>query len=94
MYALESFNKSFGGLFGQTPSDDEDHGGTKEEYEPTFTERFGWIYNVKQVADYERVTLDYVYDRLPLMQFMNDLVYLKEKEQEDIRILKKSYNAE
>lgn len=45
---------------------------------------------MKKVADYENVPLDYVYDRLPIMQFMNDLVYLKEKEREDLRQLKEA----
>lgn len=85
---MEKFNRGFGGLFGQPSGGDEDDSGAEAGDEETFTARFGWIFNAKQVADFEGVPLDYVYDKLPVMQFLNDISYLKEKEREDIRLLK------
>jgi hypothetical protein len=50
--------------------------------EENFSSRFGWIYNAKQVSEFEMITLDAVYD-LPVVQFLNDLAYLKSKKQLD-----------
>jgi hypothetical protein len=50
--------------------------------EEDFSSRFGWIYNAKQVSEFEMITLDAVYD-LPVVQFLNDLAYLKSKKQLD-----------
>ena len=46
--------------------------------ESVFTENFGWIYSAKQVAEMEGIPLDAVYD-LSVIQFLNDLAYLKQK---------------
>lgn len=43
-------------------------------------ELFGWIYNAEQIADYERIKLEEVFD-LPVMQFLNGLSYLKARGQ-------------
>lgn len=50
--------------------------------EENFASNWGWIYNAKEVADFESISLDKVYD-LPVIQFLNDLSYLKSKKQLD-----------
>lgn len=51
---------------------------------------YGWIYQAAIVAEHERVELDKVYE-MPVLQFLNDLAYLKAKqdyEQQQIKNLK------
>ena len=50
--------------------------------EENFANNWGWIYNAKEVAEFEGIPLDKVYD-LPVIQFLNDLSYLKSKKQLD-----------
>lgn len=49
-----------------------------------FTDHFGWIYNVKSVAEFEGITMEAAFD-LSVVQGLNDLVYLKEKQAYDAR---------
>jgi len=74
--SLNKLIKSYRGLFGE-PS------GNEEEDKPhVFIEQYGWLYSAKQVADYEGIPLDKVYD-LPVIQALNDLSYLKAKQNFD-----------
>lgn len=41
-----------------------------------FIDQYSWQYSAKQIAEYERITVDQAYD-LPIMQALNDLAYLK-----------------
>ena len=43
-----------------------------------FEKHFGWIYNIKCVAEFEGIKMDDVY-LLPVQHFLNDLSYLKMK---------------
>ena len=58
-----------------------------------FNRYYGWIYSATQVAEHERITLDQAFE-LPVLQFLNDLAYLKmfkkleAKQMEDIRLKK------
>ena len=40
--------------------------------------KYGWIYQAELVADFERVTLDEVM-AFPLRRFLNDLIYITNK---------------
>lgn len=40
-------------------------------------ERWGWVHNTKQVADFENITIIQAY-QLPIIQYLNDLAYLKD----------------
>jgi hypothetical protein len=80
VFFLESFqeiNEAFASLFNvQNNSEDEDGEGSKD---PTgFTQKFGWIYNAKMVSEFEFISVDAVMD-LPVLQFLNDLNYIKTK---------------
>ena len=77
---IESLNKlirSYSGLFGLGEVQDEE-----EEKPHPFVEKYGWLFSAKQVADYEGIPLDKVYD-LPVIQALNDLSYLKAKQNFD-----------
>lgn len=69
---LEKFNAEYNTLFG-----------LGDDYDPRitghrFNKRYGWVYSASAIAEYERITLDEAY-RLPVRQALNDLAYLKEK---------------
>jgi hypothetical protein len=75
---VESLNKlikSYSGLFGTNEE-------TQSEKPHQFIDRYGWLYSAKQIADYEAIPLDKVYD-LPVIQALNDLSYLKAKQAYD-----------
>ena len=48
-------------------------------------ELFGWLYNAEQVAEYERIKLNDVFE-MPVIQFLNGLSYLKSKGQHQKRL--------
>jgi len=73
--SLNKLIKSYSGLFGTA----EENEGEKPH---PFIERYGWLYSAKQVADYEGIPLDKAYD-LPVIQALNDLSYLKAKQNFD-----------
>jgi hypothetical protein len=50
---------------------------------------FGWIYQASLVAEFERITMEEVYD-IPTIQFLNDLSYLKAKNEYEAEQLKKA----
>lgn len=41
-----------------------------------FDGRFGWLYNAKQVADFEGISLDECFEK-DVTSFLNYLIYLK-----------------
>ena len=57
--------------------------------EENFASNWGWIFNVKEVSVFEGIPLDKVYE-LPVIQFLNDLSYLKSKKQLDEHQYKQS----
>jgi len=87
---LERFNKQFGALFGERV---ESEGDEVEGVEDDFGKRFGWIFNAKKAADFENITLDECYE-LGVVQFLNDLIYLKEYESHERRMIKNARNSE
>jgi len=82
---LRRFNKQFTGLF-EIRDEGEDTGEPVEQTDGGFDQRYGWIYNTKRIADFEGVTMDEAYD-LCVMQALNDLAYLKEKDRNDKRLI-------
>lgn len=74
------FNKRFQTLFAEGSEDK-----TEVKTDP-FNIRYGWTYSASCVAEYERITLEQAY-QLPVMQALNDLVYLKEKAAYDEKII-------
>jgi hypothetical protein len=51
---------------------------------------YGWIYQSKLVAEHEGITLEKAFDT-PTLQFLNDLAYIKAKNEYDREQLKKVY---
>lgn len=74
--SLNNLIKSYSGLFGLLDQQEE------TEKPHAFIEKYGWLFSAKQVADYEGIPLDKVYD-LPVIQALNDLSYLKAKQNFD-----------
>ena len=89
MQSLQRFNKLWPQLFGSGHDEagDEPDGGERNVNE--FDKYYGWIYSTKQVAEFEGCKLDEAY-QLPLMQALNDLVYLKAKSEHDRLMAKKN----
>jgi hypothetical protein len=83
--SFQELNNQFGVLFGK--SDGEEEGTERSNDE--FQKSFGWIYNAKLVSEFENISLDEVW-KLPTLQFLNDLTYLKLKLEWDANELKKS----
>jgi hypothetical protein len=53
-------------------------------------EQYGWIYQAELVSQYERIELTKVYD-MPTVHFLNDLAYLKSKNEYEALLRKKAY---
>ena len=87
---LERFNKQFGALF--RPADREE-GGEPEGLTDDFEARYGWIFSAKRVADFENISLDQCFG-LGVIQFLNDLSYLKEFEQHERKMIKNARDSE
>jgi hypothetical protein len=51
---------------------------------------YGWIYQAKLVAEHEGIRLEKAFD-LNTLQFLNDLAYIKAKNEYDREQLKKVY---
>ena len=78
MHTLGEFNEQYKGLFGRGDAEIDEEPKGSATIEDQFQDDFGWIYNAREVAEFERIGLDMVYD-LPVIQFLNDLSYLKQK---------------
>lgn len=79
---VDSFNKlikSYKGLFEIPDEIDEEEEKVKQH---PFIENYAWIFSAKEVAIHEGITLDAAFE-LPVMQALNDLSYLKSKQQYD-----------
>ena len=75
MSTLRKFHEGFAELF-NTKVDSE--GGEADDSLPDdndFNTRFGWIYNAKQVADFENISLWEFWEK-DVMSFLNHLLYL------------------
>jgi hypothetical protein len=82
--AVEIFIKSFKaliasykGLFGEPLPE-----GEESEKPHVFIDQYGWIFSAKQVADHNGITIDQAYE-LPVIHALNDMSYLKSKQQYD-----------
>jgi len=82
--SFQELNSRFSSLYGN--SDEQD--GTGESIDE-FQRSFGWIYNAKLVSEFEDISLDDVW-KLPVIQFLNDLTYLRLKIEWDANKLKQS----
>lgn len=83
---MERLNGSYPGIFGGRVSEDgeDNQGGSTGD---GFNETYGWLYNAKRVADFEGIPLEDAMD-LSVIQFLNDIGYLKSKDEYDKKLLK------
>lgn len=70
-------DKLFPVLFGEGVDRGDDQAAS-DTIEQVFQRHYGWTYSAVLVAEHERITLDQAFD-LPVLQFINDLAYLKMK---------------
>lgn len=80
--SLNNLIASYPGLFPPPPKPRPGEELPKEEKPHPFLEQYGWIFSATQVADHEKIKLDDAYE-LPIMQALNDLAYLKGKQEYD-----------
>ena len=91
LHTLEGINAAYPALFGKRISEErseQDGSGADTE---RFIEIFGWIHNAKMVAEHEGIPLEQVWN-LGVIQFLNDLLYLKMKDKYDAEQLRKISN--
>jgi hypothetical protein len=82
-------DKGFEGLFGTRDDGEELDEVPSRSSVSNFMRDFGWIYQASLVAEFERITMEEVYD-IPTLQFLNDLSYLKAKNEYEAEQLKKA----
>jgi hypothetical protein len=86
---LQELDKSFEGLFGSRDDGEELDEIPSRSSVSNFMRDFGWIYQASLVAEFERIPMEEVYD-IPTIQFLNDLSYLKAKNEYEAEQLKKA----
>lgn len=74
IYSIKNLNEKYKGLF--------DDGADVEDNGKGFSKDYIWLFNAKSVAEFEQISIDEVWE-LPIMQFLNDLGYLKYKNKWD-----------
>lgn len=83
--SFKNLNSRYEVLFGSKDEDSDESEVSVDEFQKSF----GWIYNAKLVSEFENISLDAVW-KLPVLQFLNDLTYIKLKLDWDAKQLKKS----
>jgi hypothetical protein len=74
--SFKNVNEEFEYLFQETEVSE----GTTLSKE--FGRSFGWLYNAKMVSEFEGISIEEVW-KIPTIQFLNDLSYLKMKREVD-----------
>lgn len=91
---IDSLNElvaSYKGLFENDEAEEEEEQVRPMRKGPDvhpFIEQYGWIYSATEIAAHEGIKLDEVYE-LPVIQALNDLSYLKSKQQYNKHLSKK-----
>lgn len=89
--SLNELVASYKGLFDNEETEEEDEQVRPMRKGPDihpFIEQYGWIYSATEVAQHEGIKLDEAY-ALPVIQALNDLSYLKSKQQYNKHLSKK-----
>ena len=84
---LKRLGQQFSGLFEESIPNGNDPG-TVANGSGSFSEHYGWIYSTEQVAEFERISLEQAYE-LGVLQYLNDLVYIKAKRKEEEKQIEK-----
>ena len=83
-------DKEFEGLFDTRDDDEEADKVSSRGGVSNFMRFYGWLYQMELVANYEKIQLEAAYE-LPTLQFLNDLAYLKAKNEYEADEVKKAY---
>jgi hypothetical protein len=86
---INGIDKKYPVLFGQQ-KDEEETATDMLAIDQVFSKYYGWIYSATQVAEHERITLDSAFE-LPVLQFLNDLAYLKMKHKVERKQIEEAY---
>lgn len=74
-------------LFGEGNGEGGDAQSSVDPADKHFAKYYGWIYNTREVATFEGISMGEVWD-LPIRQTLFDLTYLKAKTERDQRQIK------
>ena len=88
--SIQQLDKEFKGLFDKGDDDEGDDQISGRENIHPFMRNYGWIYQAKLVAEHEGIILEKAFD-LNTLQFLNNLAYIKAKNEYDREQLKKVY---
>lgn len=80
--SISEMDAKFSGLFESGDDGEGDDGGTSRGSVSGFMDYYGWHYQATLVAEYERVKLADVWE-LSAINFLNDLAYLKAKNEHE-----------
>lgn len=89
MSKIKAIDDEFVGLFGERSEEQDDDGDRIGNDLHPFQKQYGWIFQAVMVAQHNNITLDAAY-RLPTIQFLNDLAYIKSKSEFDAYLMKKA----
>ena len=90
--SLRDFNIGCGELFGQGTDEGDDESPRQGSDAESFDGRFGWLYNAKQVADFEGISLDECFEK-DVTSFLNYLIYLKAYSSHQEKLMKNARNT-
>lgn len=82
MQRIREIDGQFAALFDKGDDEDGEISEGGKGHIEQFNKYYGWLYQTVIVAEHERITLDQAYE-LPIMQYLNDLVYIGAKRQLD-----------
>ena len=82
---IRGIDKKFASLFDKGAGEGDDSGESGSDSN-SFAANYGWIYSTEQVAELERISLDSAYD-MNILQYLSDLVYIKEKQKNERKMM-------
>ena len=85
--SYNSLLKEYPLLFNEEKEKEKDKKNKSPDFEHYFIKSYGWFFAAKSIAEHEGIKLKEVYD-LPIRQALNDLVYLKAKQDYDKHLMK------
>lgn len=91
LQTLSHLNSQFKRLFDNGDDDEGADGIRGNKLVERFTRNYGWIYTTRELATFEGISLEQAFN-LPVVQALNDLLYLKEKIEYDKLIMKLNKN--
>lgn len=78
MQSIQELDNSFKGLYDKRVSEQGDDKRGSRKAGERFMQVFGWHYTAEQIAEYQRIELNSVYE-MPTIEAINAMSYLKGK---------------